>query len=93
VPALTFLAWRKAMAIGLCLDASLTVLAVLGAHALHGSGHVAPPRLASIMEEVLRIVPPVTSVRRLGLDCNALHAAFTERVFRGVSRFTHLSRS
>lgn len=93
VPALTFLAWRKAMAIGLCLDASLTVLAVLGAHALHGSGHVAPPRLASIMEEVLLKVPPVASVRRLGLDCDALHAAFTDRIFTRESRFARLSRS
>src|SRR5262249_27477307 len=34
VPTLPFLAWRKAMAVGLCLDASLAVLAILAAHAL-----------------------------------------------------------
>ena len=90
VPAMTFLAWRKAMGVGLCLDASLAVLAVLGAHPLHGAGHAPPPRLAPVMEEVLDKVPPVTSVRRLGVDCEALRASFTEGIFARVSRFAPL---
>jgi histidine ammonia-lyase len=81
VPAQTFLAWRKAMAVGLCLDASLAVLATLAAHALHGAGQAAPPRLAELMEDVLASVPPVSRVRRLGPDCGALSAAFTGSVF------------
>jgi len=92
VPVLTFLAWRKAMGVGLCLDACLAVLGVLAAHALHGAGHAAPPRLARVMEEVLDKVPPVTSVRRLGLDCDALRASFTDGIFARVSRFAPLTR-
>jgi histidine ammonia-lyase len=81
VPSLPFLAWRKATAVGLCLDACLAVLAVLAAHALHGTAGKVPPRLAGLVEEILSTVPPVTEVRRLGLDCAALSAAFTSRVF------------
>jgi len=83
VPALTFLSWRKAMGVGLCLDSSLAVLAILAAHALHRAGGTAPPRLIALMEEVLATVPPVETVRRLGPDCGALSAAFTARVFSG----------
>ena len=87
VPALTFLAWRKAMGVGLCLDGSLAVLAVLAAHALHGAGQAAPPRLAGLMEEVLATVPPVQAVRRVGPDCGELSAAFTARIF-GARAYT-----
>ena len=81
VPALTFLAWRKAMGVGLCLDASLAVLAILASHALHGAGQTAPPMLVGLIEEVLTAVPPVVTVRRVGPECGALSAAFTARVF------------
>jgi histidine ammonia-lyase len=81
VPAMSFLAWRKAIAIGHCLDASLAVLAVLGAHALHGVSRSAPPRLEELMSQVLAFVPPVTEIRRLGPDCAALCDAFTKRVY------------
>ncbi len=81
VAAIPFLAWRKATAVGHCLDASLAVLAVLAAHALHGGAGAAPARLAGLMGEVLSIVPPVSQVRRLGPDCAALLATFTSRIF------------
>src|SRR5262249_1277865 len=81
VAAVTFRAWRKGMGVGLCLDASLAVLAILAAHALHGAGQTAPPGLAGLMEEVLATVPPVETTRRVGPDCGALTAAFTARVF------------
>jgi len=81
VPSLPFLAWRKATAVGLCLDACLAVLAVLAAHAVQGTAGTVPPRLAGLSEEILATVPPVTEVRRLGPDCAALTAAFTSRVF------------
>ena len=89
VPALTFLAWRKAMGVGLCLDASLAVLAILAAHALHGAGQTAPPRLAGLMEEVLATVPPVETVRRVGPDCGALSASFTDRIFGAGAHTVH----
>jgi len=81
VPALSFLAWRKATAVGLCLDASLAVLAVLAAHTLHAAAGPVPPRLQGLVGEVLSAAPPVTEVRPLGPDCAALSSAFTKRVF------------
>jgi histidine ammonia-lyase len=81
VPALPFLAWRKATAVGLCLDACLAVLAVLAAHAVDGLAGKVPPPLARLVDEILSTVPPVTEVRALGPDCAALSAAFTRRVF------------
>jgi len=81
VPAMSFLAWRKATAIGRCLDASLAVLAVLAAHALHGAGRNAPARLTALMSDVIAVVPPITEIRRLGPDCGALRELFTKRVY------------
>jgi histidine ammonia-lyase len=81
VPAMSFLAWRKATAIGQCLDAALAVLAVLGVHALQGVNQSAPPRLKELTSQVLALVPPVTEIRRLGPDCGALRDAFTKRVY------------
>jgi len=83
VPAMSFLAWRKADAAGRCLDAALAVLAALGAQALHGAGRPAPPALAELVEQVRAIFPPVEGVRPLGPDADALAAAFRRRVFAG----------
>ena len=83
VPAMSFLAWRKADAAGRCLDASLAVLAALGAQALHGAGRAAPPELAELVEQVRATFPPVDAVRPLGPDAEALAAAFRGRVFAG----------
>lgn len=86
VPAMSFLAWRKATAIGLCLDASLAVLTVLAAHAMHGMASTAPPRLVGLVDEVMSTVPPVSEIRRLGPDCAALSRAFTKRVYGPAAR-------
>jgi histidine ammonia-lyase len=83
VPAMSFLAWRKADASGRCLDAALAVLAALGAQALHGAGRDAPPALKEIVEQVSAEFPPVEHVRPLGPDADALAAAFRRRVFAG----------
>ena len=83
VPAMSFLAWRRADAVGRCLDAALAVLAALGAQALHGAGRAAPPALAALVEEVHVTFPPVEQVRPLGPDADALAAAFGRRVFTG----------
>src|SRR5215208_4977585 len=48
VPAMSFLAWRRADAVGRCLDAALAVLAALAAHALQGAGRAVPPALADL---------------------------------------------
>jgi histidine ammonia-lyase len=84
VSAMGFLAWRKADAVGRCLDAALAVLAALCAQALHEVGREAPPALAGLVGEVREDFPPVTEVRQLGLDAEALAARFRRRVFAGT---------
>ena len=80
VPEQAFPAWRKADAIGRCMDASLAILAVLAVRAMDIGGHAVPPALAGLVEEVRVRVPPVDEVRRLGPDVQALAAAFTARL-------------
>ena len=81
VPVLNFIAWRKASAIGKCLDAALAVLAALASQALHVAGHEPPPNLRPLVEEVRAAFPPVTEPRALGEDGQRLADAFTRRVF------------
>jgi histidine ammonia-lyase len=81
VPVLNFLAWRKASAIGRCLEAALAVLAALASQALHVAAQEPPPNLRSLVEEVRAAFPPVTEPRALGEDCRRLADAFTRRVF------------
>src|SRR3954449_5354932 len=83
VPSMSFLAWRRADAIGRCLDAALAILAALGAQALHTGDRHTPPALAGLVEEVRAVFPPVEAVRALGPDGHALAAAFGRRVFSG----------
>ena len=83
VPSMSFLAWRRADAIGRCLDASLAILAALGAQALHVAEQAPPPALAPLVEEIRAVFPPVDGVRMLGPDGDALAAAFSRRVFAG----------
>jgi histidine ammonia-lyase len=83
VPSMSFLAWRRADAIGRCLDAALAILAALGAQALHAAHRPPPPALAGLVDEVRTVFPPVDAVRALGPDGHALAAAFGRRVFRG----------
>jgi histidine ammonia-lyase len=83
VPSMGFLAWRRADAIGRCLDAGLAILAALGAQALHAAGQAPPPALASLVDEIRDAFPPVDEVRPLGPDGDALTAAFGRLVFAG----------
>ena len=83
VPAMSFLAWGRADAAGRCLDASLAVVAALGAQVLHGAGREAPPELAELVGQVHATFPPVDGTRPLGPDAEALAAAFRGRVFAG----------
>lgn len=81
VPALSFLAWRKASALGHCLDAALAVLAALASQALHVAGREPPPNLRPLVEQIRAVFPPVTAPRALGDDCQRLTDAITRRVF------------
>ena len=81
VPVLNFLAWRKASAIGTCLDAALAVLAALASQGLYIAAGEPPPNLRSLLEEIRAAFPPVTEPRALGEDGQRLADAFTRRVF------------
>ena len=61
VPVLNFLAWRKAAAIGQCLDASLAVLAAIASQALHVGAHEPPPNLRALLDLIRTSFPPSTS--------------------------------
>ncbi|HVC84699.1 MAG TPA: aromatic amino acid lyase [Solirubrobacteraceae bacterium] len=80
VPALSFLAWRKATAIGRCLDGALAALAVLASQALHVAGRGAGPQLDAFLAELRAQFPPVSPQSGpLGRDCQALMDCFTRR--------------
>ena len=83
VPSMGFLAWRRATAIGPCLDAVLAIVAALAAQALHAAGQAPPPALAGLVDDIRAEFPPVDGVRALGPDGAALSAAFSRRVFTG----------
>jgi histidine ammonia-lyase len=81
VPAMSFIAWRKATVVGHCLDAGLAVLAALASQALHVGAHEPPPNLRALLGEIRASFPPVDRPRPLGEDCQRLTGAFTRRVF------------
>jgi histidine ammonia-lyase len=83
VPSMGFLAWRKADAVGRCLDSALAVVAAIGVQALHGGQRPAPPALAELVDAVRESFPPLAEVRPVGVDAEALAAAFRRRVFSG----------
>jgi histidine ammonia-lyase len=83
VPSMGFQAWRRADAIGRCLDALLAIVAALAAQALDATGRPPPPALAGLVGEIRAAFPPVEGVRPLGPDAEALAAAFARRVFDG----------
>src|SRR4051812_41907289 len=81
VPSMSFPAWRRADAVGRCVEPALAIVAALAAQALHADGRPAPPALAGLVDEVRAAVPPVDGVRPLGPDAEALAGAFRARVF------------
>ncbi len=81
VPALNFLAWRKATAVGACLDGALAVLAAIASQALHADEREPPPALRSLLQQIRISFPPVTHPRPLSADCQMLMDAFSRQVF------------
>ena len=81
VPALNFLAWRKATAIGRCLDAALAVLAAIASQALYADAREPPPPLRPLLTQIRGSFPPVSRPRPLGGDCERLTEAFSREVF------------
>ncbi len=81
VPALDFLAWRKATAVGACLDGALAVIAAIASQALHVAEREPPPALRSLLQQIRTSFPPVTHPRPLSGDCQMLMDAFSRQVF------------
>jgi histidine ammonia-lyase len=81
VPSQSIPAWRKAIAVGHCLDASLAIVASLAAHALEAGGQPIPAALRPLVDEVKRHVPPGQEVRRRGLEMEAVTADFSRRMY------------
>ena len=81
VPALNFLAWRKATAIGRCLDSALAVLAAIASQALYADAREPPPPLRPLLAQIRSAFPPVSRPRPLGGDCERLTETFTAEVF------------
>jgi histidine ammonia-lyase len=82
VPSLSFLAWRKAIGAGRCLDGAMAVLAGVASQALHVGGRAAGPALDQLVAEVREHFPPVTEAldHPIGQDLGALMDAFSRRV-------------
>ena len=81
----SFLAWRGEAEAGRCLDANLAQLAVIASQAFHVTERAAPPRLASLLDEVREICPPLTGPRGLAPEVERLAERFTARVFGDAS--------
>jgi histidine ammonia-lyase len=81
VPALSFLGWRKATAVGRCLDAALAVLAAIASQALYADAREPPPTLRPRLTQIRSSFPPVSRPRPLGGDCERLTETFTGEVF------------
>ncbi|MGA2009847.1 MAG: aromatic amino acid lyase [Solirubrobacteraceae bacterium] len=81
VPALSFLSWQKATAIGRCLDAALATLAAIASQALHVAARQPPRGLSSFTGGVRGAFPPIAAPRPLGADADRLAELFTRHVF------------
>ncbi|MGZ4249173.1 MAG: aromatic amino acid lyase [Solirubrobacteraceae bacterium] len=81
VPALNFLAWRKAISVGRCLDAALAVLAAIVSQALYADARAPPPPLRALLAQIRESFSPVSRPRRLGGDCGRLTKTFTRHIF------------
>ena len=81
VAGLPFLAWRKAVAVGQCLDGALAALAVICSQGLFAAGRDPSPALEELVVRVRGTVEPVTVMRDVGRDLGALMEAFTARAY------------
>jgi histidine ammonia-lyase len=81
VPSQSIPAWRKAIAIGECLDASLAIVASLAGHALEAAGQPIPSELRSLVEDVKRHVAAGNEVRRRGPEMEAVTRDFRRQVY------------
>ena len=81
VAPLTGLAWQAQEEAGRCLDAALTVLAVIASQAFHVTKREAPPQLRELLATVRSEFPPVTASRALSGELAALMARFRSEIY------------
>jgi len=79
-----FLAWKKQEKAGLCLDAALAGLALIASQALQVTERQAPESLRAFVDNVRKIVPPVSADRVLGPELKNLAMYFTSQIFEGT---------
>jgi histidine ammonia-lyase len=82
----TPLAFRTERQVAGLLDATLAVLAVTCSQALHLTSRPAPPALRDLLDRIREDVPPVTSLRDLGPECQHLSGSFAAAVEAGARR-------
>ncbi len=80
----SFMAWRKAVGVGRCLDNALAGLAAIAWQVLRNSSGPVPPALAELGAEVDHLVPVPDGSRPIGPDVQALADAFAARVLDGA---------
>ncbi len=76
-----FLAFTKEATAARCVDASLAMLAVIAAQALHITNRQAPPALRGFMDMIHGVVRPVVEDRVLGPELAKLAQVFTDEAF------------
>jgi histidine ammonia-lyase len=76
-----FLAWSKEQQAGRCVDAAMSMLAMLASQALHLTGRQPPPALQSFVASIRNVLPPVDEDRILGPELGRLAEWFTQRAF------------
>ncbi|MFZ2103918.1 MAG: aromatic amino acid lyase [Roseiarcus sp.] len=76
-----FLAWSKEERAGRCVDAAMSMLAMLASQALYVAGRQPPPALRSFVASIRNVLPPVEEDRILGPELGRLAEWFTERSF------------
>jgi histidine ammonia-lyase len=75
------LAWQSQEEVGRCLDAALTMLAVVASQALHVTSRDSPPELAELLAMVRAEFPPVTESRTLAMQLATLMERLRMRIY------------
>jgi histidine ammonia-lyase len=81
VAPLTGLAWSAQEDAGRCLDAALTMLAVVASQAFHVTQRAAPPALEELQEIIRSIFPPVAEPRPYAPQLTILMETFREGIY------------
>jgi len=81
VAPLTGLAWRAQEEAGRCLDAAITMLAVVASQALHVTNRAAPAQLIEVLATIRSEFPPVAASRTFSGELAALMARLRREIY------------